>query len=102
MGRISAEEDSLHSVTDGLRVMGRDRASDKVEEEEEPPSPPPLQPPSLPSFGMGLKRQKSFGCPATHLTDAEVVHQTELQSRCASTLSRLASRFRLGVLTSRS
>lgn len=52
--------------------------------------------PSLPSFGMGLKRQKSFGCPVTHLTAQEVVVQSELHARCATALGRLASRFRLG------
>lgn len=91
IARFSAEEDSVYSVTEKLSTLGKEPLRD-----DEPSSPPPLHtPPSLPSFGMGLKRQKSFGCPATHLTDAEVKVQRELHARCAAALGRLASRFRL-------
>jgi len=103
IARYTAEEDSVYSVTEQLAVLGADanRASLVSAEEEEPVSPPRLNEPSqglpsLPSFGMGLKRQKSFGCPVTHLTDAEVKVQSELHARCAKALGRLASRFRMG------
>lgn len=97
IARFSAEEDSVYSVSEKLSAMGKD--SPPPTGDDEPSSPPPLQPPSLPSFGMGLKRQKSFGCPATHLTDAEVKVQKELKERCAAALGRLASRFRLSGLS---
>ena len=103
IARYTAEEDSVYSVTEQLAVLGANanRASLASVEDEEPVSPPRLNEPSqglpsLPSFGMGLKRQKSFGCPVTHLTDAEVKVQSELHARCAKALGRLASRFRLG------
>lgn len=103
IARYTAEEESVYSVTEQLAVLGADanRASLASAEDEEPISPPRLNEPSqglpsLPSFGMGLKRQKSFGCPMTHLTDAEVKKQSELHARCAKALGRLASRFRIG------
>lgn len=105
IARYTAEEDSVYSVTERLSVLGADGS--QAAEDEEPLSPPRLSEPSqsmksLPSFGMGLKRQKSFGCPVAHLTDAEVKVQSELHARCAKALGRLASRFRLsGALVAR-
>ena len=43
----------------------------------------------LPSFGLGLKRQKSM-IPPTLLTDTEAAENTDALNRCAAALGRLA------------
>ena len=53
-------------------------------------STPPSKPKNpLPSFGLGLKRQRSM-CPPSLLTDEEEAHRVSELSRCASALGRLA------------
>jgi hypothetical protein len=53
-----------------------------------PPSPNRDRTPQLPSFGLGLKRQKSM-VPVSFLTDMEAADADVSLQRCAAALSRL-------------
>lgn len=72
---------------------------DSVDAPRAPPTSPAPEPPRLPSFGLGLKRQKSFGHAPSLITDSELAVQTEQRSRCALALTRIARRsFRGGAI----
>lgn len=52
---------------------------------------PPVQMPSMPAFGLGLIRQRSFA-PACFLTEEEAEVQSDMRSRCAAAITRLVRR----------
>lgn len=84
----AAQLDNIDSL--GLEALGHVDVA-------HPPEPPPpsrqsssssLPVPELPSFGLGLKRQKSM-TPPSLLTEAEASENTAALHRCAAALKRL-------------
>jgi hypothetical protein len=80
---VQAEARSLDAVSDRLKACDFMPAT-----ASRPPSPTRRTLPSLPCFGLGLKRQRSMGSHV--LTDEAVQKENDAVVRCAAAVGRIA------------
>ena len=89
----SCVEDQLqleHEALGGVNLDNSLRLEDDESVGAEAQASPPVLP-SMPSFGLGLCRQKSFA-PSCFLTEVEAEARDGVRDRCAAALSRLVQR----------
>merc|ERR1719271_266229 len=89
----SSLEDIGRSLQENLDLSALSEASTQAQgATAPPPTPVKRTSASLPSFGLGLQRQKSFGHTSSMLADAEIAKQKAKRGRCAMALGRIARR----------